>query len=48
MHLFDLDQSVYINTKVKLTEFGQPKTARIRPVESLIKNHEAIKSYKSD
>ena len=25
-------------TKVNLAEFGQPKTAQIRPVESLIKN----------
>ena len=30
-------------TKVMLAEFGQPKPAEIRPVESLVKNYETIK-----
>ena len=33
-------------TKVKLAEFGQPKSAKIRLVESLIKNYKTMKSYK--
>ena len=33
-------------TKVKLAEFGVPKSAEIRPVESLIKNYETIKNRK--
>ena len=33
-------------TKVMLAEFGQPKPAEIRPVESLVKNYETIKYYK--
>ena len=33
-------------TKVKLAEFGRPKPVEIWPVESLIKNYEAMKSYK--
>ena len=36
----------YLFTKVRLAAFGQPKPAKIRPIGSLNKNSETMKSCK--